>query len=184
MKHTEKLPESPDKIGTKFFAYSKSAPATAHEVDPYDSSTWTTIAADKPLAVIVHGWRNDGAHPTMLEVKDALLGHEVATVIAVDWKEGADDTLYTQSAVNTELVGRQVAFLINSLSTKKNLSPSKSTSDWVQSRGTGCRLCWQVLAAAVQMEVRKDNRYSWIFNDAGEEYIDLIFRPSPHLWDE
>lgn len=124
MKHTNKLPESPDQIGTKFFAYSKNSPSTAREVDPYDSSTWAAVAADKPLAVIIHGWRNDGSHPTMLEVKDALLSHEVVTVIAVDWKAGASDTFYTQSAVNTELVGRQLAFLINQLKQKKKLSPS------------------------------------------------------------
>ena len=124
MKHIGILPSSPTKINTKFFAYTHDSPKTPKEVNPHDPKTYGMIAADKPLAIIAHGFNNNGQTPQLLQIKDSLIAFaSVPTVIVVDWAKGAAAPWYTEAATNTEVVGRQIAFLVETLRTKQKIDP-------------------------------------------------------------
>src|SRR5699024_395222 len=64
--------------------------------------------------------------PRYISIKDALLKHtngEVGTVIMIDWHKGAKAPWYNEAATNTQVVGRQVAFLVNERITKHHVNP-------------------------------------------------------------
>jgi pimeloyl-ACP methyl ester carboxylesterase len=118
MKHTGILPFTPDKIATSFYAYTAAAPATAHLVDPLKPATFTPVDATKRLAIITHGFGNSYETPELQSIKNNLLAHtngEVGSVIVVDWKKGAAQPDYDEASCNTQVVGRQLAFLVNEL---------------------------------------------------------------------
>jgi len=124
MKHIGSLPDTPAKINTRFFAYTHDAPTTAHEVHLKDTASQSVVAQGKNLAIIIHGFNNDGKTPELISVKDSLIKFgNVATVIMVDWAKGAASPWYTEAATNTQLVGRQVAVLINELKTSRGINP-------------------------------------------------------------
>jgi predicted alpha/beta-fold hydrolase len=126
MKHTGTLPDTPTKINTRFFAYTSDAPTTAHEIIPKNATTHTVVAQGKPLAIIVHGFTNNGQTPDLLTLKTSLLksGH-VPNVIITDWEKGAAAPFYTEASVNTQVVGHQVANLVNHLKTSRGIDPAQ-----------------------------------------------------------
>lgn len=126
MKHTEMLPFTPEKIGTAFYAYTPSAPTAEHIVDPHKPATFSAIDAHKRLVIITHGFGNSHHNEMLESVRTNLLKHtngEVGTVILVDWKKGAAAPDYVAASTNTQVVGRQVAFLVNELKKHHGVSP-------------------------------------------------------------
>jgi len=115
-----------DQNNTRFFVYTSDAPTTAHEIIPKNATTHTVVAQGKPLAIIVHGFTNNGQSPNLLTLKTSLLksGH-VPTVIITDWEKGAASPWYTEASVNTQLVGHQVANLVNHLKTSRGIDPAQ-----------------------------------------------------------
>jgi len=124
MKHTGILPDSPAYINTKFFAYSNSAPATAREVNPKDENTFTAVAQSGSLAIVIHGFGSDSKGENLIKLKDALIKYgNLATVILVDWQKGATSPWYDSASTNTQVVGRQTAYLVNELKKSRNINP-------------------------------------------------------------
>ena len=126
MKHTEILPFTPEKIDTKFYAYTPSSPTADHLVDPHKPATFSVIDASKRLAIIIHGFGNSHTTPQLVSIKDNLLkhtSHEVGSVIIVDWKKGAVQPLYNEASTNTQVVGHQVAHLVNELIKHHSVNP-------------------------------------------------------------
>lgn len=119
MKHTGVLPDTPEKIATVFSAFTSSAHSTEHILNPHTPSTFNVIDPKKRLAIIIHGFGGFKAQTDELNsVKDNLLTHtngEVGTAIIVNWHKGSAAPDYIAASVNTEVVGRQVAFLVNEL---------------------------------------------------------------------
>jgi len=126
MKQTKILPFTPEKIGTAFYAYTASAPATGHLVDPHAAASFSVIDASKRLVIITHGFGNSHETPELQSIKNNLLTHsngEVGSVIVVDWKKGAAQPDYNEASCNTQVVGRQIAFLVNELHKGHNVNP-------------------------------------------------------------
>jgi predicted alpha/beta-fold hydrolase len=125
MKHTGKLTDTPTKINTRFFAYTPQEMTTAHEIHPKDTASHSIVTHEKPVAIIAHGFTNNGQTPDLLTLKTSLLksGH-VFTVIITDWEKGAASPWYTEASVNTQVVGRQIANLVNHLKTSRSIDPA------------------------------------------------------------
>jgi pancreatic lipase-related protein 2 len=126
MKHVGRQPYSPTRIDTRFFAYTHEALGIAHEIHANDEASHSVVAQAKPLAVIAHGFQDDGQNPNLLTLKDSLLksGH-VSTVIITDWKKGAYAFGYQTASLNTQVVGRQIANLVNHLKTSRGINPAE-----------------------------------------------------------
>lgn len=121
MKHVGILPETPDKIGTKFYVYTASSGEAEHLVDPHKTETFKMIDTQKRLAIVIHGFGNSHTTDHLVAIKNSLLKQtdgEIGSVIVVDWKQGAELPFYNEASTNTQVVGRQVTFLVNELMTK------------------------------------------------------------------
>jgi hypothetical protein len=126
MKHVRILPDTPTKINTRFFAYTPEAPTTVHEIHAKDTASHSVVAQAKPLAIIVHGFTNNGQTPDLLTLKTSLLkSGNVSTVIITDWEKGAAAPWYVEASVNTQVVGRQIANLVNHLKTSRGIDPAQ-----------------------------------------------------------
>lgn len=68
----------------------------------------------KETKFIVHGFFHSGAKVYFQEMKDALLGAGDFNVIIVDWSKG-NGLPYTQATANTQIVGADIAILVNKL---------------------------------------------------------------------
>lgn len=128
MKQTGILPETPKEIGTKFYAYKPTAVHAEHLVDAYKEATFAPIDASKELVIIAHGFGNNHNTEQLQAIKDALLQlthGEIGTVIVVDWARGAREPFYNEASTNTQVVGRQIAHLVEQLRTKHAVQPKK-----------------------------------------------------------
>jgi pimeloyl-ACP methyl ester carboxylesterase len=123
MKHVGSLPSSPTSIGTRFYMYTQSAPNTAVELSLGSTNNFNLIAADKEIAVLIHGFGMDSSNSEMLSLKNAILQNsQKQAVIVTDWKSGAASPMYNTAAVNTQVVGRQVALLVNQIRASRGIS--------------------------------------------------------------
>ena len=123
LKHLDTLPTAMDKIQTKFYAFTQHSQTTAQEVNPYDTKSLGLIPSGQSVAIIIHGFGNSLSTEQLLSVKDSLIKYANLTVIVTDWSKGAKAPDYVQAARNTELVGHQVAFLVETLRAKHNIDP-------------------------------------------------------------
>jgi len=124
MKHIGSLPDSPEAINTRFFAYTHDSPNAKYEIHLKDRASHSVVAKRKNLAIIIHGFGGDGMKSIFL--KDSLLKFgNVTTVIVIDWAKGAAIPWYNRAAVNTQVVGRQIAVLVNRLKTSRRINPNK-----------------------------------------------------------
>ena len=104
------LPQSPRRVGTKFFLYTRNGEEQIY-ADDLASSTYLRKRKTKFL---IHGYTGsiDGwiipAVPHFLTLGDY-------NVIAVDWRSGALNLNYFKSAANTRLVGAQIGLMVNAL---------------------------------------------------------------------
>lgn len=111
-------PESPTVIGTQFRLYDKYNPIKFNNI--HYSKLHSNCIQQCPLkskskvAIIIHGWMFHQDIEMYGRLRAALF-NVYNQLIAVDWRGGADNAFYPQSAANTVLVGREVALLINKL---------------------------------------------------------------------
>jgi hypothetical protein len=113
------LPESPDLIDTRFYLYTRSnqfyPSSIGHEFDSQ------YFKADKSVKLIIHGFIHNGFKKYIIDMKDAFLRVEDTNVIVVDWSSG-NRFPYTQATANTQVVGAEVARLVNSLIRRHNIN--------------------------------------------------------------
>ena len=125
MKQTMVLPNTLDKIGTAFYAYTNSDSPQVR-IDPAKQETFSVVDPNKRLVFIIHGFGNSHTTVELQSIKNNLLSytnHEIGAVIMVDWENGAAQPNYFRAAANTEVVGRQVAQLINELQKSGRVTP-------------------------------------------------------------
>ncbi|XP_052058992.1 pancreatic lipase-related protein 2-like [Mytilus californianus] len=110
------LPDTPDKIQTKFELHTRSKPSTADEqiLDYKNVSSIRASSFDgsKKTKIIIHGYTHNGHRQWLQNMARAFLKKEDMNVIIVDWGHGAVPP-YTEAAANTRVVGAQVAKLIS-----------------------------------------------------------------------
>ena len=113
------LPQSPDIIGTKFFLYTRSNPTSGIEINSFNESR---LIKNAKTRFIIHGLLQNGFKLWVNSMKDAILEYENSNVISVDWSKG-NGIRYTQSAANSQVVGRSISILVNSYIQKGLIKP-------------------------------------------------------------
>ncbi|CAG2168260.1 unnamed protein product [Oppiella nova] len=124
LRHIGTLPAPPDKINTRFFAFSRYSTGQAFELNVKHPQSLSIVAQEQALAILIHGFANDANKTELLALKDSLLYYTyVNTVIIVDWSRGALAPWYTEAATNTQVVGRQITLLVESLRRNGRTNP-------------------------------------------------------------
>ncbi|XP_055352659.1 pancreatic triacylglycerol lipase-like isoform X2 [Paramacrobiotus metropolitanus] len=122
LSNLNKLPMDPKQMGTKFLLYTQQNQLQPEQLDYTNPATiqQCSFRAGLPTVVITHGFKTSkgqaGLQWVMLFV-DALfrrLGQ--GNYIVVDWSNGAQAPDYWFAAANTQLVGAQLAKIIELLS--------------------------------------------------------------------
>jgi len=115
--YLDMLPSPPEEIGTVFLLYTQQN-RELHQVLEYNNVTTVSNSffnASSPTKVIIHGFGSSCDKVWAREMRLSFLAVEDCNVICVDWAAGAVDPNYVRAAVNTRLVGKQVALLIKAI---------------------------------------------------------------------
>ncbi|XP_037077008.1 pancreatic triacylglycerol lipase-like [Pollicipes pollicipes] len=114
--YLDMLPSPPEEIGTTFMLYGRKSPDLA-QTATYKSGKLDISAfnGSLPTKIIIHGFGSSCNRVWAHEMRQALLTTLDCNVICVHWDRGAATPNYMRAAVNTRLVGRQVAILIKQL---------------------------------------------------------------------
>ncbi|XP_061175776.1 pancreatic lipase-related protein 2-like [Saccostrea echinata] len=120
------LPQTPQKINTRFFLYTRSNKAHYSQLiaNHYSSITNSHFDRSKDTKIISHGFLENGFVAWMRNMKDEFLKSEDLNVILVDWGGGSAFP-YTQATANTQVVGAEIAKLISVLKKISNADPTK-----------------------------------------------------------
>lgn len=123
------FPMTPHEIGTTFYAYTAASSSVAHILDASKPATFSMVNAHKRLAILIHGFTSSHEDSHLQSIKTNMLHHsngEVGTVIVVDWRHGASALAlppYLRAASNTQVVGHQVAHLVEELRKHHGVNP-------------------------------------------------------------
>lgn len=112
------LPQKPSTIQTRFFLYTRNNPLDRVEVS--SNSTTSLFNPYLPTKLIIHGFIHDSLRYWVLNIKDALLEKGDFNVITVDWSK-ANGLPYTQATANTQIVGVDIAILLQSFASRFNM---------------------------------------------------------------
>lgn len=112
-KHLKQLPEPPETVNTQFMLYTRKSSLEPQMLDykQPESILNSNLDPKLPLKFITHGFGGHGNLTWLWNLKSALLESHDVNVIAVDWSVGARLPYYIQGAVNTELVGAEMALM-------------------------------------------------------------------------
>ncbi|RNA45174.1 pancreatic triacylglycerol lipase-like [Brachionus plicatilis] len=105
------LPQSPQKVSVKFTLYNKVL-GTESQVISYASLGQFNPSLKTKF--IVHGFIHNGIKDWVIDMKNKILRVENVNVIVVDWSKG-NGFPYTQATANTQIVGAEIARLINTM---------------------------------------------------------------------
>ena len=109
------LPVNPSWINTKFVLFTKENLNSGVHITA--SSPGTYFRENKMTRFIIHGFLDTTNKTWVIEMKNALLRVEDSNVILVDWRLG-NKLPYTQATANTQVVGAEVALLVDSYISK------------------------------------------------------------------
>ncbi|TRY75617.1 hypothetical protein TCAL_07503 [Tigriopus californicus] len=127
--YLDMLPSPPEEIQTTFFLYT-SKNKEISQILTYNNATSvqeSNFNASNPLKIIIHGFGSGCNRVWPREMRLSFLAVEDCNVICVDWSLGAADPNYVRAAVNTRLVGKQVAILMKTINDKLASSMNERT---------------------------------------------------------
>ncbi|RDD46186.1 Inactive pancreatic lipase-related protein 1 [Trichoplax sp. H2] len=115
------LPKPSNKIGTKFYLYTRgySSSQTLDYNNP-SSISGSRFNGNIDTKIIIHGFNSDSTSAWMHNMKNAFLNKGYFNVILVDWGGGAKTLDYDQASANTRVVGDMVGELAKALPTSKS----------------------------------------------------------------
>jgi hypothetical protein len=114
------LPQTPFHIATKFVLFTRQNSNSGVTITSKEPGLY--FGANKMTRFIVHGFLDTIDKKWVIDMKNALLRVEDSNVILVDWRKG-NFFPYTQATANTQIVGAEIAILVNSF-INKNLIAS------------------------------------------------------------
>ncbi|XP_019315101.2 pancreatic lipase-related protein 2-like [Panthera pardus] len=118
------FPWAPKDIDTRFLLYTNENPnnfqlITATDLDTVKASNFQL---ERKTRFIIHGFIDKGEESWLLDMCKKMFQVEKVNCICVDWRRGAK-TQYTQAVHNIRVVGAEIAFLIQRLSTELGYGP-------------------------------------------------------------
>ncbi|XP_040847709.1 pancreatic triacylglycerol lipase-like isoform X2 [Ochotona curzoniae] len=119
------LPSSPADVNTRFLLYTNENPNNFQVISAdaaiIRSSNFKT---DRKTRFIIHGFIDKGEENWLYKLCKNLFEVESVNCICVDWK-GGSRTTYPQATQNIQVVGAEVAYLVDFLQSSLGYPPSK-----------------------------------------------------------
>ncbi|KAG7214178.1 hypothetical protein KM043_001524 [Ampulex compressa] len=84
---------------------------------------WTDFALERRTVFIVHGFLSHGNEGWIADLERAYLEWEDANIVVVDWSAGGNTWNYYRAAVNTKVVGQQIASFLEHARNATSSSP-------------------------------------------------------------
>ncbi|XP_062069973.1 pancreatic triacylglycerol lipase isoform X3 [Lepus europaeus] len=118
------LPSTPKIVNTRFLLYTNENPNNFQEISA-DASTIrsSNFRTDRKTRFIIHGFTDKGEENWLSNLCQNLFQVESVNCICVDWK-GGSRTTYPQATQNIRIVGAEVAYLVGTLQSSLEYSPS------------------------------------------------------------
>ncbi|XP_004680465.1 PREDICTED: pancreatic lipase-related protein 2 [Condylura cristata] len=113
------FPWSPKEINTRFLLYTNENPNNFQLISVTDLNTVeaSNFHMSRKTRFIIHGFIDKGEESWLTDMCKNMFKVEQVNCICVDWRRGAL-TAYTQAVHNIRVVGAEVAYLIQALSTE------------------------------------------------------------------
>jgi len=105
------LPQSPEKINTQFFLFTKNRPTQPQSIS---SSNLGAFDPKKQIKMIIHGFTDRASNSWVVNMTKELLKLEDMNVITVDWS-GGNQFPYGQAAANTVMVAAAIQQLLQAM---------------------------------------------------------------------
>nr|XP_026244974.1 pancreatic lipase-related protein 2-like isoform X1 [Urocitellus parryii] len=119
------FPWSPEDIGTRFLLHTNENPDNYQvrliTADP-NTIDASNFRLDRKTRFIIHGFIDKGEENWLPDTCRKMFQVEEVNCICVDWRRGSRTT-YTQAVHNTRVVGAEIAYLVQVLSTQLDYSP-------------------------------------------------------------
>ncbi|KAM9197643.1 pancreatic lipase-related protein 2-like [Dugong dugon] len=118
------LPWDPKDIDTRFLLYTNENQNNYQLISATDPDTIeaSNFKPDRKTRFIIHGFIDEGEEGWLPEMCKKMFTVEEVNCICVDWKKGSRTT-YSQAVQNIRVVGAEIAFLIQVLSTEVGQGP-------------------------------------------------------------
>ena len=118
---TALLPLNPSIINTRFYLYTRKNPNNPTQITA--SSQISNFIQNGKIVFYIHGFNTNSSTSLVTEFKNAVLGNEDTNFVAVDWTGGSFG-VYEQGIANVQIVGIDVALMINSFVDKNLVQPA------------------------------------------------------------
>ncbi|KAI4557808.1 hypothetical protein MJG53_018561 [Ovis ammon polii x Ovis aries] len=118
------FPWSPEDIDAHFLLYTNENPNNYQRINITDLATVkaSNFQLDRKTRFVIHGFIDDGDSGWPTDMCKKMFKVEKVNCICVDWEHGAW-TEYTQAVHNTRVVGAEIAFFVQGLSTELGYGP-------------------------------------------------------------
>lgn len=123
------IPEMRKSVQVKFYLFTKSNPGTPKQIYLNDRGTLSSSSfrGSVPTRIIIHGWQNNYQSSVNTDIRSALLNAGSYNVICVDWSDKSISLNYAISRNAVQDVGKQVAQMLDFLSTTGSMSFNQLT---------------------------------------------------------
>ncbi|UJR17675.1 hypothetical protein I4U23_004572 [Adineta vaga] len=105
------LPQSPQKINTQFFLFTRKQPTRAQVIS---SSNLGSFDQKKPTKFIIHGFTDQASNAWVINMTKELLKQGDMNVITIDWS-GGNQFPYGQAVANTVIVAAVIRQLLQAM---------------------------------------------------------------------
>lgn len=120
------LPKSPEAIGTKFLLFTRNSSTDPEELvltDRIRKCMWKSFCRQNEIKLIIHGYMDSVERLWVKKMVRELLKHGDYNVVVVDWRVGARDIVYYQSAANARVVGAHVGQFLKIIQNVYDIEP-------------------------------------------------------------
>ncbi|XP_056385437.1 pancreatic lipase-related protein 2-like [Hyla sarda] len=133
------FPQSPESINTQFFLFTQQNTDQYQVIKPRDLSSLqqSYFSSSRNSVFIIHGYMDLGDAPWVVEICQAILEREDVNCLCVDWSGGSGGD-YLRTMNNVQVVGAEIAYLINSI--VENYGCSLSAIHMI-GHSLGCQIC-------------------------------------------
>ena len=120
-------PNGTDALDVEFLLSSRKQPQRVHVMlGKQFGLEWTDFEIDRKTIIIVHGFLSHGHEPWISDMEKSFLQWNDVNIVIVDWGTGGNTWNYYKAAVNTKVVGYQIARLLEHI---ENATSALNTSD-------------------------------------------------------
>jgi pimeloyl-ACP methyl ester carboxylesterase len=108
------LPDTPKKVNTTFFLYTRNNPIQSTTISPVNLDSFDST---KPIKLIIHGFNDQAQNKWIINMTRELLKSEDMNVITVDWS-GGNRFPYDQAVANTVIAATAIRHLLQAMINK------------------------------------------------------------------